>query len=989
MVKVGVSGINSLCSFPQHPHLFLMAFLNGSIGVFDVAQRKVVFMSEPGHSATVFDCCFQPGSADILATGSHDGYLKLWNIATGETERELSTHPTHFAEEKEVIYAVSFSSEAEGKICAVTRIGALHIWMLASGKEVLSQQLTANRQPAYRCDWRKMSGSDPRMIAVGAGGDASGGFAYIVDSSTGQVEKQAHHPGGDVMGVAWHPADPNQLCTACQDGHLRLWDVGLESPSQCSVLYTFSGHTARVFNVAFHPIVHCVVASTSDDRTVRVWDISTPASAEKRKLVGHLGFTRALLWHSECANILFSGSWDSTVRMWDVSTATCLYVATEHHGDVYGLTASPLRPFLLISSSRDTSLRFWTCEDLALPFLLQALLKPTEFPGMTGEAATNDVFGERPRQLLAGSGAQQVAMAMSVLSDPMGSQKVDLYRMLLSFFSFRNGLTDLWDICKAIRGEQPSSSSHRIVHEMGLITAQSGDAHQLLAQTGVMGGTTRREERIMKAADIFLRIGDLRSYCGAMCEAGHWERALCVAPAVSHEYWQELCRGYAQQLDSTSPAEAGPYLIATGLIDRLREFHLERKELETGFLVAKAHCDGRYPSGEPRQDPPAQPMPPLVAEAARDRMQDVAATMATRYMLSSEGVQAAECYLAVNSIPQAVELLLRCHEPALAYVVSDLLGIPHLSDTVQLLALEAERVKLYYLAHDYWQLHPEKDEKLALFLSRHHTAGQGRASEQLSYYKGVFAQALASENHPLAVVGAVCSSDFDTAAQTAVSRMFNLCADRSMFYDHLPEMRHMIWAVASIPLHTMEVKTIASVLAFASFVGLLDAIQKGYYDVTLPLAQTVRNIVYKQKLDFPVPVARVLMMDVEARAGVYPQQAIESLQSLAAESNVPDDMPPLINSLMAQLLEGVEREKVSRGGEEAALQSQIVLVGSSLPAGGCAVEPRVSILTNRRIRGSAVVLEDGCSFISQAEAASWSRVNPFSPLNTGRRILPP
>jgi hypothetical protein len=38
----------------------------------------------------------------------------------------------------------------------------------------------------------------------------------------------------------------------------------------------------------------------------------------------------------------------------------CTSVLGDHHADVYGLCAHPLRPFLFVSSSRDTSIRVWT-----------------------------------------------------------------------------------------------------------------------------------------------------------------------------------------------------------------------------------------------------------------------------------------------------------------------------------------------------------------------------------------------------------------------------------------------------------------------------------------------------------------------------------------------------------------------------------------------------------------------------------------------------
>ena len=42
---------------------------------------KAVYLFQ-GHVETIFDCRFHPADADLLATASFDGTIKLWNINT-------------------------------------------------------------------------------------------------------------------------------------------------------------------------------------------------------------------------------------------------------------------------------------------------------------------------------------------------------------------------------------------------------------------------------------------------------------------------------------------------------------------------------------------------------------------------------------------------------------------------------------------------------------------------------------------------------------------------------------------------------------------------------------------------------------------------------------------------------------------------------------------------------------------------------------------
>jgi hypothetical protein len=46
--------------------------------------------------------------------------------------------------------------------------------------------------------------------------------------------------------------------------------------------------------------------------------------------------------------------------------------------------------------------------------------------------------------------------------------------------------------------------------------------------------------RIQEAANIRLRLGDIKQFCELSIDLGRWEKAIAVAPAVSIEYWKSL-----------------------------------------------------------------------------------------------------------------------------------------------------------------------------------------------------------------------------------------------------------------------------------------------------------------------------------------------------------------------------------------------------------------------------------------------------------------
>lgn len=73
---------------------------------------------------------------------------------------------------------------------------------------------------------------------------------------------------------------------------------------------------------------------------------------------------------------------------------------------------------------------------------------------------------------------------------------------------------------------------------------------------GVTAG--KLEDRIKSAAELMLHAGNFEDYCEMMIQINNWDRAVAVAPAVSLDYWRDICSRAATA--SKDPA----YLIASG-----------------------------------------------------------------------------------------------------------------------------------------------------------------------------------------------------------------------------------------------------------------------------------------------------------------------------------------------------------------------------------------------------------------------------------------
>jgi len=115
--------------------------------------------------------------------------------------------------------------------------------------------------------------------------------------------------------------DGTRLASSSGDKTVRVWDA---QTGECQ--HTLEGHLDAVNSVAFSPDGTRLV-SGSRDNTVRVWDIQTGEC--QHTLEGHSDWVSSVVFSPDGTR-LASGSWDKTVRVWDVASATELLCHDTH-----------------------------------------------------------------------------------------------------------------------------------------------------------------------------------------------------------------------------------------------------------------------------------------------------------------------------------------------------------------------------------------------------------------------------------------------------------------------------------------------------------------------------------------------------------------------------------------------------------------------------------------------------------------------------------
>ncbi|VDN89395.1 unnamed protein product [Brugia pahangi] len=119
--------------------------------------------------------------------------------------------------------------------------------------------------------------------------------------------------------------------------------------------FCLSGHRSPITRVIFHP-VYSIIASSSEDSTIKVWDFET--GDFERSLKGHTDAVQDLAFDIS-GKLLASCSADMTIKIWEfVQTFDCMKTLKGHDHNISSIAFLPSGDHLL-SASRDHLIKMW------------------------------------------------------------------------------------------------------------------------------------------------------------------------------------------------------------------------------------------------------------------------------------------------------------------------------------------------------------------------------------------------------------------------------------------------------------------------------------------------------------------------------------------------------------------------------------------------------------------------------------------------------
>jgi thiol-disulfide isomerase/thioredoxin len=294
--------------------------------VDQLAEIGTLDQTDGGEAWTL---AFSP-DGERLATGAHDGQIRLWSPVSQFERRAWRAHDLD-------IYALAFNPTGD-QLASAGWDGHVRLWDMGTWDQIAD--FRGHNEPVYGVAFH------PSMWWLASAGGYQDNTVRVWHTRPAYSLVVLRNHYDWVTGVAYSP-DGRWLASSCADGSLRVWEVisGYK-------LRVFSGHTGPIGSVAWSPD-SSLLATGSLDGTIRVWDVATGLTLR----VIESGYVWQVVFSPD-GSLIAAGGRDGVVTFWNALSGKEMASVQAHPRWVNALAFSP-DGTLLATAGEEGIVKLW------------------------------------------------------------------------------------------------------------------------------------------------------------------------------------------------------------------------------------------------------------------------------------------------------------------------------------------------------------------------------------------------------------------------------------------------------------------------------------------------------------------------------------------------------------------------------------------------------------------------------------------------------